>query len=93
MKIIIRAIFDHNKFKSSKKTFRAEAEARLEAGSTREKRLVDKVHYLEERVLNRSSEESSDADERTSLQTARHGLEVTRQQLSALSARLQVNAL
>ena len=69
---------------------RLEAEARLEANSTREKRLVDKVHYLEERVLNRSSEESSDADERTSLQTARHGLEVTRQQLSALSARLQV---
>ena len=69
---------------------RVEAEARLEANTSREKRLVDKVHYLEERVLNRSSDESEDADERTALQTARHGLEVTRQALSALSARLQV---
>merc|ERR1719277_119165 len=69
---------------------RIEVESKLQAGVHREKRLVEKVHYLEERMLNRSSEESSDADERTSLQTARHGLEITRQQLSALSARLQV---
>jgi len=69
---------------------RVEAEARLGANTSREKRLVDKVHYLEERVLNRSSDESDEADERTALQTARHGLEVTRQALSALSARLQV---
>ena len=69
---------------------RVEAEARLGANNSREKRLVDKVHYLEERVLNRSSDESDEADERTALQTARHGLEVTRQALSALSARLQV---
>lgn len=63
--------------------------AKYEALQKREKRMDDHIKNLEQRMLNSSihSESGSDTEERHSLQSVRFGLEVARQQLSALSAR------
>ena len=72
---------------------RMEVESKLDAGMSREKRLISKVQILEERLLNISNDsDPSSGDEKTSLQTVRHGLELARQSLSSLSARLQVRS-
>jgi len=63
--------------------------AKFEALQKREKRMDDHIKNLEQRMLNSSlhSESGSDTEERHSLQSVRFGLEMARQQLSALSAR------